>query len=70
MSMMPSNEVMKSALSRRAITLVYAPFFPLFVAFSTAWYLFYLLLFTWCQVVLILLETPLTRLACGSWMLM
>lgn len=28
MSMMPSNELMKSALSRRAITLVYAPFFP------------------------------------------
>lgn len=46
MSMMPSNKVIKSALSSRAITLVYAPFLLLFVAFSTAWYLFYLLLLT------------------------
>lgn len=45
MSMMPSNEVIESDLSRRAITLVYA-LFLLFVAFSTAWYLFYLLLLT------------------------
>lgn len=45
MSMMPSNEVIEPDLSRRAITLVYALFLR-FAAFSTAWYLFYLLLLT------------------------